>query len=287
MSESKSLLYRLTHAPLRKYWLFLMLVLAVIPVVRPLLLPVYISPQTRDFYNKIMELPPGSVVLIGMEITTPPVDLRTAWDSLVSTMFERDLKLIFLNFEAGGEVACEYIIEWGHNPEKYNLKYGEDYVIMPYLAGEEAAMAAAAADFWSAYSTDYYGNPLDELPIFKNVRSIKDVDLAIAYYHIFTFGEMYVRQWPVKYGVPLLVIGQFYGIAPYYGTYVLGNIDATLRAWAEWEYLVGKPGEELTRLDAQNLQGACALVFVFVPLIAWLVRTGGREREKIRVARGF
>ncbi|MEM2922390.1 MAG: hypothetical protein QXF26_08765, partial [Candidatus Bathyarchaeia archaeon] len=183
-------------------------------------------------------------------------------------IFSRDLNVIFVSFMPGGEAAAEYIMRYRNLAGEFNLEYGKDYVIMPYLAGEEVAMASIASDFRKAYATDYRGTPIDAIPLLKDVKDMNDIDLAICDYTIFTFGEMFVRQWAVKYK-PILCIGHFYGIAPYWGSYVVGNIDRALRAYCEWEYLAGIPGEELIRLDAQNMQAAVSIATIFVGIVLW------------------
>lgn len=259
---------------LRKIFYAVMFLLAIIPVIRPFGMPVHLSEQTEGFYDQIAELPPGSKIVFGITLTEPPVAARTFYYALLSYIYQNDLKVIYVPLGVGGELACEYASTYGGIVEEYGLKYGEDYVIMPFLSGEETAMAAVATNFRQAYSMDVRGTPIDDIPLLDGIKDFNDIDLAIAQYGIFTFGEMFVRQWGVKYE-PILIIGQFYGIAPYWGTYVIGNIDATLKAMAEMEYLVGIPGEELIRLDSQNLQGAFTIIIVFVSIIVWAV--GGRK----------
>jgi hypothetical protein len=237
---------------------------------------VYVSDQVEGFYDRIAELSPGDNVVFGVTFTSPPVELNTFYYAMLSFIYQNDLNLIFVPLGVGGELACEYIATFGGIVEEYGLVYGEDYVIMPFLSGEETAMAAVATNFRQAYSIDYKGTLIDDIPILDGINDFNDIDLAIAQYGIFTFGEMFVRQWAVKYE-PILIVGQFYGIAPYWGTYVIGDIDNTLRAFAEWEFLVGIPGEELIRLDSQNLQGAATIIVIYILIIVWAV--GGRNME--------
>lgn len=258
----------------RKIFYAIMFLLAIVPVIRPFGFPVFVSSQVEGFYDRILELPAGSRIVFGVTFTSPPIDLRTFYYALLSFLYSNDLNLIFVPLGVGGELACEYMATYGGIVEEYGLVYGEDYVIMPFLAGEETAMAAVATNFRQAYSIDYKGIPIDDIPILDGVNDFNDIDLSIAQYGIFTFGEMFVRQWAVKYQ-PMLIVGQFYGIAPYWGTYVIGDVDNTLRAFAELEYLVDIPGEELIRLDSQNLQGAATIIVVYALIIVWAA--GGRQ----------
>jgi hypothetical protein len=271
----------------RKVFWAIILFVAIIPVIRPLRLPVSVSSETRDFYNVLNEIPSGSKVVFGVTLTGPPVGLRSGYYALLSFMYSHDLKVIFIPLGVGGELACEYIATYGGIVEKYGLQYGEDYVIMPFLSGEETAMAAIATNFRQAYSMDYLNTPIDSIPLLDGINNFNDIELAIAQYGIFTFGEMFVRQWAVNYN-PILIMGQFYGIAPYYGTYVTGNLDASMtKAWAEWEYIVNIPGEELIRLDAQNLQGLVTVVMLYCMIILGLTDSGRELLKKWRLDTRF
>lgn len=253
----------------RKIWIILLIVLAAIPIIHPLMLPIPVSPRTQAFYDVILKTPKGSVVVIGFSIVMISVynDIRTFYVSLLELLCQRNFKIIFTSFGPDSPIAAEDLVKRANIEAKYNYVYGKDYVILPYAAGDETAMAATAADFWATYAADNRGNKLSDLSLMKNVRSMKDVSLAIVEYHIFTYGEMFVRQWPVKYGVPTIVDGQYYGISPYYGSYVLGNVDTFLRAEAEFEKLSGVPGEEMLKLEAANLEFFLIVIMIFAGLV--------------------
>lgn len=254
MASTLRSIYRTRTGP-RRLWMVVLFLVAAIPAITALRLPLTVSSYTKDFYNAVLKLPPGSVVVFGNTFEVPPVEARDIYRAVILTLASRNLKAIFLNFEAGGVAASEFIVSYSKVESLYGWRYGIDYVIFPYLSGQEVAMAAAATDFYSAYSKDIRGTPIENIPIMQNVRSFRDIKLAIAQYGIFTFGDMYVRQWPVKYpNVTLLIIGQYYGIAGYYGKNVMGNIDNTAPAFAEYEFLSGFPGEEQTKTESVNTQ---------------------------------
>jgi len=268
----------------RKVFYAVLFILAIVVVIYPLKLPIYTAVQTRSFVERLNQLQPGDIVFWGNTMVGPPIETRTYYQSMFSYLFSKNIKLIIVNFAAGGESASEYMLSYGGTVSKYNYVYGENYVIMPFLAGEELAMSGIAKNFRTVYSTDYKGTPINNIPVLNGINGFNDIDLAIATYSIFTYGDMYVRQWAVEFK-PIIVVGQFYGIAAYYGKYVIGNVDGTLRAQAEFELLVGMPGEELSRNDAQNLQGLVTILAAVVPATLtllgaekWAKKLGSGER---------
>lgn len=270
-----------TRAGPRRLWMVVLFIVAAIPALQAIGLPLTVSRYTKEFYNEITKLPAGSIVVFGNTFEVPPVDARDLYRAVVLSLAARNLKVIFLNFEAGGVAASEYIVKYSGVESRYGWKYGTDYVIFPYLSGHEIAMAAAAADFYAAYSTDIRGMPIGNIPIMQNVRSFRDVKLAIAQYGIFTFGDMYVRQWPVAYPmVPLIVIGQYYGIAGYYGKNVMGNVDNTAPAFAEYEYLSGFPGEEQTKTESVNTQAFLIMGMMIAGVVLSMYKRMPKEGVK-------
>ena len=258
----------------RRLWMVALFIVAAIPIVVTLRLPLTVSSYTHDFFNHIDALSPGDVVFLGNTFEVPPVGFRDFWRSMILSLAERDLKVVFLNFMEGGQAGVEYIIKYSRVEDRFGWEYGKDYVIMPFLAGEETAMAASASDLFSAFSTDAYETPLSAITMMETIRSMDDADLAVGSYTIFTFGDMFARQWGAKYpDVPLIIVGQYYGIAAYYGTSVLGDVDYTVVAYAEYEYLTGYPGEELAKTEAINTQGyftiACIIGGVILTRIIW------------------
>jgi hypothetical protein len=265
-----------TQAGPRKVWMLVLFIIAAVPIVFTLRLPLTISPYTHAFFNHIEALSPGDVIFFGNTFEVPPVDSRDLWRSLFYSMAERDLRVVLLNYKEGGQASMEYLITYSNVEERFDWRYGDDWVMMPFLAGEESAMAASAEDLFSAFSTDAYDTPLSAISMLSDIKSMDEADLAICQYGIFTFGDQFARQWGANYPtVPLLVIGQYYGIAAYYGTSVFGNIDNTVVAFAEYEFLVGYPGEELIKTEAINTQGYFTLASIIGGVI--LIRTVWKE----------
>jgi hypothetical protein len=72
---------------------------------------------------------------------------------------------------------------------------------------------------------------------------------------------MFIRQWPVKYGIRTIGFATYVNVAYVYGEHVHGCISE-LRGEAEFELLTGFLGEEVAKMDARNLQ--FYLLFVFI-----------------------
>jgi hypothetical protein len=258
-------------------------VLTLILVFQPLFLPLRITYQTQDFYDRIEEVQPGDTIVISAEVgpgTLKGMD-RDWWITFTQHLFERGaVKLVFHPTSPSWPGALQpmrdilKLDDWG--------TYGEDYVFLPYSAGEEVAWAAFAADVHGFFAADAYGTPLSQIPMMDDIRSMADFDLAVVRYGIFTWGEMFFRQWSAKYGVDTLAMAAFSTLASFYGSkeeggLVQGNLDLS-RGWAEYEYLRKYPGEHFIILDVRNVTTTLTIVLVLAGNVSyWVLR--GREGE--------
>lgn len=268
----------------RKKWLIATVILCAIPLLYPFVLPIPVSGRTQAFHDQLVALPPGSVLLWGdsaADVSTY-VNAREFWWSLWDTICEHEIKVIFTPWNAGGVLCAEQATAERDIEGRFGYEYGKDYVIMPYLTGQEMAMASIAGvdGFSTGYSTDNRGNPVETLPIFQEVRDLSDVDLILIQYSATEYGPMMIRQWCIKWDISSIVIGQFYAVGEFYGTYVFGNIDKML-AMAEFEYLVGIPGEEILKMTMRDLQSLLLLAMLFAGFGWYAVRRsrGGEESD--------
>jgi hypothetical protein len=244
---------------------------------RPLFLPIKIGFQTTDFYNRLEALKPGDIVVYSTD--TVPGDFlggrRDIYKAVINHLIEKQVKIIFHPTAAGWSGVTETIKKITNIG---TLTYGTDYVFLPFVSGEEMAWASFAADMKGFYKTDIYGASLTTLPIFANVNSMSDVDLAVVQYGIFTWGEMFVRQWPTKYGVPMICMALFSTLQAWYGNQVKGNLDLDL-GFAEYEALRKLPAEHILRMEARNVVSLMIIAMIFVGTgLYWAtgVRRGAR-----------
>lgn len=244
-------------------------------------IPMVIGPITLDFYKEIEKLPPGSVVAWAQNCAFGTyMTKRDAYRAVIYHCFDRKLKTILYSFDPDAPQLNAAVMVYSNVEKKYGAKYGEDYVIFPFLAGEETAMAAVASDT-RVLKTDLYGNDIEKLPLMKNVRTMKDIALTVNDAGSFTFVEMWIRQWPAKYGNRAIGTMVFATVAPVYGVYVHGYLDG-VRGYAEYEKLTGYLGDHLMKMNARNLQGLAVFIAVGLGNISWAIAKYRKREVKVR-----
>jgi hypothetical protein len=80
------------------------------------------------------------------------------------------------SIERGGTVGE---ILYGIHAASQDIKHGEDFVNLGYLAGLETAMSAFARDIRGIIKHDARGNSLDALSIMKNINSRKECSSVV------------------------------------------------------------------------------------------------------------
>jgi len=243
----------------RKQMAAILTVLSAIPVFIPIGVPIPIGYTTRDFYNTIQSLKVGGIVALPFQETTAHYNsYRDGWTAMLLQLFTRRAKLICYSLQTETPQVWETLFRFV-DMSKYNYTYGVDYVIFPFLSGDESALASIGANM-RLFTTDLYGTKTADIPVMAKVRTLADVDLTISSYSSNDFADMYVRQWPARYGVKALTTMRAYGdVAQHYGKYIFGCEDRP----AEYEKLTGYAGEDLIISDAQNVTA----VFIYFSIL--------------------
>jgi hypothetical protein len=261
----------------------LLTIVSAIPLWVGLGMPFPISFTTQGFYDAIYKLPKGSVVAVGWQAVKfeQYKGLETSAAAVWKAMHSRGLKVICLSMGGLASLFFEDIYKRFKLVELYGLVYGEDYVITPFIAGEETALASFARDTWATVSNDIYGNAISSLPLMQRVRNYDAVSLGIMSSYSFTNYDQYIRQWGYAFNKPL--IQAFHGFTPIAYAYpwpVVGALDGD-RGNAEFEYMTGFRGEAAARFEAMATYGM-TYVILFVGVLAGNLFIRTRKHEVVK-----
>ena len=232
-------------------WMALVVVF-VIPLLRPMGLPLNITAATTAAYNLIDSMPAGSIVFQSIGFN-PAVDAET-WPQLVALSrhyMSKGLRVIYFPAMQEGGMYAERLRDMA---PLYGYEYGSDFAILPFKAGGESTVAALR-DFYSIMTADAYGTPLSSLALFGGFSGMQDVDLLVSV----TGGEdpvHFVKYIEPAFHTPIIACGTA-PILPVIGPYVAAKqIKATvigLSGAAEYEALANVPGTATGAMDAQAM----------------------------------
>jgi len=223
----------------------------VAPIIRPIGLPILVSDPTRDFYNYVNNnIQENDKILIwgGMSVGFWPTEYKPGVIAAVQHFFDKGAKIYWISGTTEDPVIYDqYVIP---EIEKGSADYGINYVNLGYYSGGEMAMSAFAKDISSVVEQDYYGTPIDQLPMMGEVSDANDFEFII---HITgSPPEWLLRQYNSAYGKDcgFISISGMMGIyLPYYASEQMIGFINGLRGGAEYETLTGNPGIGLASTD--------------------------------------
>jgi hypothetical protein len=271
--EKRGILDRIENLDRRILYSIVILCIA-LPILRPLGLPIEINDSTESCYNFIQSLQEGSVVLVGFETGAAGwPELGPQLNVFMQHLFDKNAKIIIVSGNVDGAMLAEqYSLPTLVKPGK---EYGVDWVNLGYIAGGETGIAAFASDIRSLVPKDYFGAPLDEIPMMRDINSAADFDLAICCsWGTPGLGE-YLRQYYTNYGVPVIIGAQVVsvpGTVPYYQSGQIVGYTSGLRGAGEYEILIKRPGYAVSSLDAASVYHVVVFLFIVVGNVAFIAK---------------
>ena len=254
--------------------IFVLIFVAVVwPLIQPMRLPIGVSPPVQTLYDAVEAIPPGSIVMLGADYSPDTMpELQPMVETFLRHAFERDLRVV---------VACLWpasppLVERAMTPlaEEYGKEYGVDYVNLGYMAGGIVTLLGMGASIPITFPSDYGGTPVTEIPLMQEVENFDD----IAFVMEVSAGTPGTREWVqqvqgryrVALGSGTTAVGapNFY---PYVQSGQLTGLLGGLKGAAEYETLIGHPGDATKGMDAQSIVHALVVVFILFGNVVYLL----------------
>ncbi len=275
----------------RRYIFIVVAVAVVIPFLFPLNLGVTESPPVRRVYDFIEDIPEGTdkTVLISFDYdpSTQP-ELSPMAVAILTHCFRRDIPVIITTLHPGGPGLALDVSSTV--AEDMGMEYGEDYVFLGYKAGGTVVMLAIGEDIRLAFPTDYWGTPIEELPLMDNVVNYNDTHLVITLSGS-TYPEVWVAFAHERYGaniasgVTAVMAADYY---PFLQTGQMVGLLGGLKGAAEYEKLIGyeeiygEPGNGMKGMDAQTVIHVFVAIVVLIGNIAYAITLRQKRRELLQ-----
>jgi hypothetical protein len=278
MEKLTQLILRLGKVDRR--WIYLIIALVVlVPIMVPIGMPIRSTKASLDAFNAIESLPAGSKILISFEYgpsTKPEIHPMTL--AVLRHVFTKKLKVYITCLWPDGQfMADDALYELS---KEFNIKYGEDYVLLGFRPGAEAIIKGIVSNLKKVYSVDSRGTLIDEIPMMKDIKNIKSFDF------IFTASAGYpgTVEWvqyaadpngiPMSTGVASIQVNE---VMPYVQSGQIKGILAGMPGAAEYEALIDKPGIGTSGMDAQSIAHLVIIAFIIFGNVAFFI-----ERKKTR-----
>lgn len=266
-------------APLRQMdqrWTFALVAVAIaFALFAPVEQPIKPDKPVIRVHDFIEKLPEGSAVMLAVDFDPQAkAELVPITIAILKHCLRQNLRVIGMTFwPEGAALGQQMFSTITEDAEFQDKQVGRDFVYLGYKpGGMPQVITNMGENILGTFPQDYQNRPTTTMPIFQDVKSLKDIDYLI---DLAAGGtpDAWIIYGSDKYGVAMAV-GCTAVVGPdLYVRLNAGQINglvAGLRGAADYEALLEEPGLGMGGMFAQSIVHAMIILFVIVGNIAFL-----------------
>ncbi|MFQ6616751.1 MAG: hypothetical protein ACE5HZ_08340 [Fidelibacterota bacterium] len=279
MEKFIEIILRLGRAD-RRIVFVLIAVVVLIPLLKPLGLPIRPTPTTQMVFEAVESLPEGSNVLVSFEYgpSTEP-EIHPMAIAVLRHLFRRNHRVYVTCLWPDGQFMAKDALDQVAK-EELGLTYGEDYVLLGFRPGNEAVVKGIVSNIQYLYTMDYRNTLVSDIPMMRGIKNLKD----FAFVFSLSAGYPGTIEW-VQYGadptgVPLstgTTSIQVNEVIPYVNSGQVKGIIAGMPGAAEYEALIERKGLGQAGMDAQSIAHVVIVLFIVLGNVTFYI-----ERKRAR-----
>lgn len=278
---------------LDRRWVFLLLaVVCIAAFYIPFVVPIITEPETEAIYNFVDSLPEGDIVFVAVDYDPNSLaELHPMTYVIVEHAWRKKLRVIFTALSQNGpgmvDQAIRDLSDSLAKPATYNgvdypgreIVNGVDYTFLGYKPYYALVIAGMGQDFRLPFPNDYYGTPLDSIPMMKNVINYDQVSCVISISGG-TIADAWVSYGQGPFGFPLffgltgVMTAQYY---PFYGSGQVSGLMGGLLGAAQYEDLTDNPGRAKEGMKIQLMSHLVIILFIIMGNVGFFAE---RRRER-------
>jgi len=260
--------------------IFLLVAVGVIlPLLHPLNLPITVTPRVQAAFDAIDALPAGSKVLISMDYEPDIMaELLPMSIAVLRHCFRKHLQVVAMTLYPAGTGLGLQAINAAAQAE--GAVKNKDYAWLGYKSGFQVVMIGIGENLRGMYPVDFYGTPLDSIPVLRGVNTYRQMAMVINlsgssaadYWIQFAQGRFHA---PLVLGCTAVMATDYY---PYLSSKQILGLIGGMKGAAEYERLMDVIGDARRGMDAQSLVHLIVVGLVLVGNGAlFLSRRGGPQ----------
>lgn len=263
--------------------IYLIMFLAILlPMFRPLGLPIVVTDQTKQAYAAFDALKKGDVVWISYDAGTGShPELAPQVVAVTKHLYSKGVRFVLFTI---WDTMSPQLIDGAVRPVMNQLgaKYGVDWVNLGYKPGTDTTLRVAADDVWKACGgVDYDGTALDKIPLMADVKELKKVAMIYSVQVGSPGTGDYITYLGTPYKTKIIS-----GSATTMAANMVNNLKAGqivgllagLPGAAEYEQLINSPGRGAAGMDGQSFSHLAVIAFIILGNLGYYMtmKKGGR-----------
>lgn len=261
-------------------WIYLAIGLAVIaPAIWSFKVPVTVSPEVRRIYDFVESLKPGDYIFVAVDYDPSSLaELNPMTEAIINQAFAKNLKVVIVTLAQFGPGMVEEITS--RLAADHHKVRGVDYAFLGYRPYPAITILAMGVDFRVPFPVDYYGTPLDSLPVMQGIKNFSDVKGVID----LTAGntaDFWLIYGNGRYGFPLAIGITGVMSADYYQYLQSGQLFGIIpgvKGAAEYEDLVGFPGRGMEQMSYQVIAHSVIILFIIMSNVAYFATRTKKDK---------
>jgi len=224
-------------------------------------------------FRAVDSLPAGSVALLSFDYDPGTADeLAPGVAVLLDHLLQKEVSILaFSTMPTGALLAWQQLEQAALRMG--GLSYGEDYLLLGYLPGEESGLRRIAGGLALTFPRDYIERrEINQFAVIRRASKLSDIALIVTIAGDRVRVQRWLEQIQAPYGVPLVTVmtaAAEPGLSPYYSSGQLLGMVGGLPGAAEYEALRDGRGPASDSADAQAL---AYLVIIAAALLGGISR---------------
>lgn len=271
MAESTNKSFWQKLIDIDRRWIYLVIgIVTFIPILIPIGLPVYVTGEVEAVFNRVDALPAGTIIMLPMEYDPATMaELQPMAYAILRHCFSKNLKVITTALQIDGVTIIRDDLK--KIAAEYNKKYGVDYVFLGYKPYPGIVILNMGEDFRKPFPRDYYGTPLDSIPMMKGVRNCSNCAMIIDI-NATSGVDYWINYAHTRYQAPLAIGVTAVMATDYYAFLSSGQIFGLiggLKGAAEYEKLIKHPDFAAKAMDVQSIAHSVIVLFIIIGNVAY------------------
>lgn len=236
-----------------------------------------VSKEVEDAYRTIDRIPPHSYPLIVSFDYDPAsaAELTPMAEAVLRHCFSKGIRVLVISLQYTGQgagIASEVVPRIA---AEYGRQRNVDWAFMGFLPNAQVAMLQMGESIRRAFPADYYGTPYEQIPLLESIQNYEQIPAAISFAST-AVGESWVLYPGGRYGLTVVLgLTAVYtaDMQPFYQSGQVKGMLGGLKGAAEYEQLIGRPGDGTNGMRSQKLVHYMIIGFILIGNVAyWLSR---------------
>lgn len=280
---------------LDRRWVYLFLAIVCIgSYVVDYKVPILVEPETAKIYEFVDSLPEGAIVMIAIDYDPNNLaELHPMTYAIVEHCWRKKVKTIFSSLSQNGpgmaDQAIRDITDSVALTKTYNgIEYegrkivnGIDYTFLGYKPYYALIILGMGQDFRLPFPNDYYGTPLDSIPMMQGVINYDQLACVID-----ISGGNITDAWisygqgrfnfPLALGLTGVMTAQYY---PFLGSGQVFGIMGGMLGAAQYEHLADNPGRAKDGMKVQLPAHLVIILFIAMGNIGFFMERRRKRQQ--------